>query len=145
MDSQKIGIVLWLLVGLFCLRVLAQLAVHTVDISFLPPFEAWHSGTMPYGLLVFFQAVILLFLTKTALRFSRKQVAASQRTGVFILIIGSIYFFAMVLRMAFGLTVYTESRWFSNYLSTAFHYVLALYLILVGWYHHKMGKPKSFN
>ena len=145
MDSQKIGIVLWLLVGLFCLRIIAQLAVYTVDISFLPPFEAWHSGTMPYGLLVFFQAGILLFLTRTALRFLHKQVVTSQRTGVFILIIGSVYFFTMALRMTFGLTVYTESRWFSNYLSTAFHYVLALYLILVGWYHHKMAKLKSVN
>ena len=145
MDSQKIGIVLGLLVGLFCLRVIAQLAVYTVDISFLPPFEAWHSGTMPYGLLVFCQAGILLFLTKTALRFLHKQVVASQRTGVFILIIGSIYFFSMVLRMALGLTVYIESRWFSNYLSTAFHYVLAIFLLLVGWYHRKMAQLKSVN
>lgn len=75
----------------------------------------------------------------------RKQVVTSKRTGVFILIIGSIYFFAMVFRMVLGLTLYAEAFWFSNYLSTAFHYVLVLYLILVGWYHHKMSKPKSNN
>ena len=145
MDLKKIIVILWFLFALFCLRVLAQLTTLVVDTSFLPAFEDWHSATMPYGLLVFFQIVILFFMSKTALRFSRKQVRFSKRTGVFILIIGSIYFFAMILRMALGLTVYTESRWFSNYLSTAFHYVLAIFLLLVGWYHHKMAKPKSFN
>ena len=145
MDSQKISIILWILIGLFCLRVLAQLTVSVVDSTFLPSFQEWHSATMPYGLLVFFQIVILFFMSKTALRFFRKQVRPSKRTGVFILIIGSIYFVAMVLRMALGLTMYTESRWFSNYLSTAFHCVLALYLLLVGWYHHKVSKLKSFN
>ena len=145
MDSQKISVILWILIGLFCLRVLAQLTASVVDTSFLPAFEDWHSATMPYGLLAFFQIVILFFLSKTALRFSRKQVRPSKRIGVFILIVGSIYFFAMVLRMTLGLTLYTESRWFSNYLSTAFHYVLALYLIIVGWYHHKMAQHKLVN
>jgi len=145
MDLKKISAILWFLCALFCLRVLAQLTASVVDATFLPAFEEWHSATMPYGLLVFFQMVILFFLAKTALKFSRKQVRPSKRTGVFILIIGGIYFFAMVLRLTLGLTVYTESRWFSNYLSTAFHYVLALYLLLVGWYHHKMAKPKSVN
>lgn len=145
MDSQKISVILWILIGIFCLRVLVQLIVSVVDTTFLPAFEDWHSGTMPYGLLVFFQAVILFFMSKTALRFFRKQVLPSKRTGIFILIIGSIYFFAMGLRMALGLAVYPESRWFSNYLSTAFHYVLAIYLLLVGWYHHKMAKLKSVN
>ncbi len=145
MDSQRIGIVLGLLFGLFCLRVIAQLVVYTVDVSFLPPFEAWHSGTMPYGLLAFFQIVILFFMSKTALGFFRKQVRPSKRMGVLISIIGSIYFLAMVLRMTLGLTVYTKSRWFSNYLSTAFHYVLALYLIILGWYHYKMARLKSVN
>ncbi|TDJ03562.1 MAG: hypothetical protein E2O76_00920 [Caldithrix sp.] len=145
MDLKKISAILWFLSALFCLRVLAQLTASVVDTTFLPAFEDWHSGTMPYGLLAFFQIVILFFMAKTALRFSRKQVRPSKRTGVFILIIGSIYFFAMVLRMTLGLTLYTESRWFSNYLSTAFHYVLALYLLLVGWHHHKMAQHKLVN
>jgi len=144
-DSQKTSAILWFLSALFCFRVLAQLTASVVDTPFLPAFEAWHSATMPYGLLAFFQIVILFFLSKTALRFSRKQVRPSKRIGVFILIVGSIYFFAMALRMVLGLTLYTESRWFSNYLSTAFHYVLAVYLIIVGWYHHKMAQHKLVN
>ena len=103
MDSQKISAILWFLSALFCLRVLAQLTASVVDTTFLPAFEDWHSATMPYGLLAFFQIVILFFMAKTALRFSRKQVRPSKRTGVFILIIGSIYFFSMVLRMTLGL------------------------------------------
>ena len=145
MDLKKISAILWFLSALFCLRVLAQLTASVVDTTFLPAFEDWHSATMPYALLVFFQIVILFFMSKTALKFTRKQVRPSKRIGVFILTIGSIYFVAMILRMALGLTVYSESRWFSNYLSTTFHYVLALYLLIVGWYHHKMAKLKSVN
>ena len=142
MDLKKISAILWFLSALFCLRVLAQLTASVVDTTFLPAFEDWHSGTMPYGLLAFFQIVILFFMAKTALRFSRKQVRPSKRTGGFIFLIGTIYFFAMVLRMTLGLTLYTESRWFRSFLSTAFHYFLALYLRLFGWHQYKIAEHK---
>ena len=64
MDLKKISAILWFLSALFCLRVLAQLTASVVDTTFLPAFEDWHSATMPYGLLVFFQIVILFFMSK---------------------------------------------------------------------------------
>ena len=41
---------LWLLLGLFLFRVVAQLAAALTALPFLPPFEARHSGALRYHL-----------------------------------------------------------------------------------------------
>ena len=51
--------VLWGLLGLFCFRVAAQLAVAAGPLPILPPFEAWHSGLLPYPALVATQVAIV--------------------------------------------------------------------------------------
>ena len=40
---------LWILLGLFCFRVCAQLFQCFFETAFLPPFAAWQSGLLPYG------------------------------------------------------------------------------------------------
>ena len=50
---------LWILLALFCFRVVAQLAVAVAPLPFLPSFEAWHSGALPYPVLVACQLLIV--------------------------------------------------------------------------------------
>ncbi len=50
---------LGLLTVLFGFRVVAQLVQAWHPLRFLPPFEAWHSGALPYGWLVGTQVVIM--------------------------------------------------------------------------------------
>ena len=46
--SQRYAPWLWLLLGLFALRVVAQPLALQVDTQLLPRFESWHGGLLPY-------------------------------------------------------------------------------------------------
>jgi hypothetical protein len=43
----------------------------------------------------------------------------------------------MLARLILGLTIYHESRWFTSYLPTVFHLVLASWLLAYGHFHYK--------
>lgn len=43
---------LWLCVGLFALRVIAQAVALVFPSDFLPAFESWHGGVLPYAVLL---------------------------------------------------------------------------------------------
>ena len=45
----------------------------------------------------------------------------------------------MLARLLLGLTIYRESRWFTSYLPTTFHLVLACWLLLYGHFNYKYG------
>jgi hypothetical protein len=59
MASRHYAYVLLLLLCLFAFRVGAQLVQVWHPVDFLPPYAAWHSGAVPYILLVGVQGVIL--------------------------------------------------------------------------------------
>jgi hypothetical protein len=48
---------LWLLTGLFALRVVAQPAALVFDAGVVPSFDSWHGGVLPYPLLLLTQLV----------------------------------------------------------------------------------------
>ncbi len=130
---------LWLLLGLFIVRVLAQPIALLTSAPFLPPFESWHSGVLPYPALVVAQLLIIVWLARTAWRFSRGEVVPSFRLGVWILAFGGVYFATMLVRLVLGLTVMSTNRWFSSALPTTFHLVLASYLLVYGHFHFRHG------
>lgn len=137
--NKRYAIWLYLLTGLFIFRVLAQLLVGFVEISFLPTFEQWHSGTMPYAILLMFQIAIIGLMVRVTLRIARNQAIPKRQTGLILLVIGTLYFGSMLVRGALGLTLMSDSRWFTNYIPTFFHLVLASFVLLVGHYHHRFS------
>jgi uncharacterized protein len=128
---------LWLLLALFIVRVVAQPLALLTSARFLPPFEAWHSGVLPYPALVAAQLLIIAWLARTAWRMTKAAVTPSYRVGVALLTLGGIYFGVMLLRLILGLTILTSSRWFSSILPTVFHVVLASYLLVYGHFHFR--------
>ena len=68
--SQRYAPWLWLLLGLFALRVVAQPIALQVDTPLLPRFESWHSGLLPYPVLVITQVIIVLWLARTSRAFT---------------------------------------------------------------------------
>lgn len=131
---------LWLLLLLFCFRVVAQLAAVAGAGSFLPSFEAWHSAVVPYWLLLSTQIAIVFVFSWTAWKFTRGNVRARPSLGRWLLGFGSIYFGVMVVRLALGLTVYGSHPWFGKWLPTLFHLVLASFLLIVGCFHVRAGR-----
>jgi hypothetical protein len=126
---------LWVLLTLFAVRVVAQPAARLRAGSFLPPFESWHSGALPYPVLLCSQVLILAWLVWTARGFTTGIVEPSRRVGRVTLALGGVYFGGMVLRLLLGATILHGQRWFASPLPTFFHLVLSLYLVLFGHFH----------
>jgi len=107
----------------------------------LPPFEAWHSGAIPYSLLLASQLLILAASGWMAWRFSIGAVEPRRPIGLAAIAVGGLYFLGMVARLVLGATVLSDVRWFASPVPTVFHLVLAGYLLLVGRFHYVHGEP----
>lgn len=138
--SQHYAKWLWLCASLFAFRVVAQLAALIFKPEFLPAFEAWHGGVLPYPLLLTTQFIILIWLVWTAWQFSHNVIHPRRRLGITVIVLASLYFFVMLLRLLLGLTILSEHRWFTSYLPVFFHLVLASYLFLYGHFHFQHSK-----
>jgi hypothetical protein len=128
-------VALSILLALFCLRVAAQLLQSFLELAFLPPFDAWHSGALPYGVLLASQFLIIVFYAWLLRGIATHRTLPNRRRGGLFFIAGLVYFLAMLARMSIGLSGLSGHRWFRSYLPTLFHFVLAGYLIVVGHFH----------
>ena len=123
-------ILLALLAGLFASRVLLQFALEFHELSFLPGFELWHSNLMPYSTLLTLQCVILVMLVAGVFYVPPKRARPS--LGNLILTIGWLYVAAMLIRTIIGTFNLNSHAWFDGSVSTAFHFLLAFYLLVFG-------------
>ena len=130
---------LWLFTALFVVRVIAQPLALLTSAPFLPPFESWHSGALPYPILAVTQVLIVAWLARMARRFSTGEVVPRRRLGIWMLALGGTYFATMLVRLLLGATMLSSSRWFSSTLPTMFHLVLASYLLVYGDFHFRHG------
>lgn len=115
---------------------IAQLLQRRLGLSFLPPFEAWQSGALPYWALLTAQILIVVFLTRVAWSFSAGTVTPSSRSARLWLVPGSVYLAVMVTRFVLGQTLLDGHTWFDRPLPSAFHIVLATFMIVAGLYHY---------
>ena len=129
--------VLTALLLLFGLRVLAQLIQAWHPVTFLPPFEDWASGALPYWLLVLCQAFIIVMCSRVIWRMHQGRTIPSSTRGRVLLTLGTVYFGLMGVRLIIGLTVATDHFWFNAWLPTVFHFVLAGFVLVCGWFHHR--------
>lgn len=128
-------VALSILLALFCFRVLAQLLQSYTEIPFLPPFDAWQSGAVPYRVLLASQILIIVFYGWILRHLATARMQPSRRQGRIFFAVGLIYFAVMVVRLFIGVTGLSERHWFHSYLPTFFHFVLSGYLIVVGYFH----------
>ncbi|MGH9660343.1 MAG: hypothetical protein ACRD96_17470, partial [Bryobacteraceae bacterium] len=126
--ARRYGAGLAALLAWFCGRVAGQLLVACCGVTWLPPMEAWYSGLMPYGPLLASQVVILAVMGKVTADFLRDQVRPRARLGRGLWIFGWVYLAAMAVRFALGV---------GPTIPIVFHWVLALWTLLVAAYHRK--------
>ncbi|MFQ5931772.1 MAG: hypothetical protein ACE5MM_05160, partial [Nitrospiraceae bacterium] len=128
---------LWVLLGLFCLRVIGQMLVAFFNVPFLPPMEEWYSGLIPYSWLLPTQFLIILVFGKVCIDFNRGEgffVVPRRILRSGLLTFGSLYFGAMVIRYVIRMNLYPDERWFGGTIPIIFHCVLATFILLVGHY-----------
>jgi hypothetical protein len=122
---------------LFVLRVLGQVVVSIREVSFLPPFEQWYSGLMPYPLLLPVQIALIVLMLKIVRDFARGDgyfVDLQPRTGTILKVLGGIYCLSMIVRYVATMILHPELRWFTGTIPIWFHVVLAAFIITLGHY-----------
>lgn len=137
-STRRYAPALWALLALFCLRVLGQMLVAFFGVDWLPSMEQWYSGLLPYHVLLPAQLLIIALLAKVCLDFSRGQgyfVEPHLTFGTYLLWFGYVYLAVMLVRYPVRMYLHPEARWFGQTIPIFFHWVLAIYLILVGRYH----------
>ena len=72
-----------------------------------------------------------------SIKFGKNDILQNIKRGKIIIIIGTIYFIMMIGRLIIGLMGLSEARFFVNYLTTSFHFVLTSYLIVCGFVYVK--------
>ena len=124
--ARRLAPVLWLLFGLFFLRVVGQVLVAFAGVTWLPPMRHWQSGLIGYPYLLSSQIVMLAGMLKVNADFTRGDgwFARPNRTfGRIAVPFGWLYLSSMILRYAITRTLL---------IPVTLHCVLAIYLILFG-------------
>jgi len=120
---------------LFVLRVSGQVLVGIHEVSFLPPFEQWYSGLLPYPLLFLVQIALIALMLKIVRDFARGNgyfVDLKPRTGTVLKLLGCIYFLSMFARYVVTMVLHPELRWFTGTIPIWFHFVLAAFIFTLG-------------
>ena len=138
-DGRRCAPWLAALLALFCLRVAAQLLQAAFDLPFLPPFEAWHSGVLPYSVLLVVQLALIAAMLWLLRRVRRDAISISRAWALALLAVGWTYFFFMAFRLIGGLTFLQGVPWFTAWLPSVFHLVLASYVVIAGRYFLRRG------
>ena len=136
--------ILWILMALFSLRVFGQIFVELLHVRFLPPSEEWFSGVIPYPELLASQIAIIVWQAKIGLDFTR-QAGWSYRprrlAGRLLLPFGAVYLAVMIIRYVTRMGLYPHERWTGGSIPIFFHWVLALYVLLVSLHHWRHSRP----
>lgn len=143
MKNKPYSIILWILLSLFCFRVFGQLIQSFFPVAFLPSFDDWHSGTLPYPLLVSFQFAIIIIFSYTCIRISKGLINPMTGKGKKILVLGSIYAIVMLARCFLRMYTFPTERWFGGCIPILFHLILALFIMTLGLYHVQAGRKSS--
>jgi hypothetical protein len=127
--------ILWSLSALFLLRVVGQVLVELVGVTFLPASPEWYSGLLPYPILLPVQLVILIVMAGMNLGVTLRRgffTAPHPRLGRFLQVASVLYVALMMIRFFISGHLHPERRfWPPGSIPIAFHFVLAAYLYVL--------------
>jgi hypothetical protein len=133
------------LAGMFVLRVVAQPLAALTGWGWLPRFEAWQSGALPYGWLLSLQLLLLVWMFWTASRVRRGVERPSTRFGRVLAGVALVYGGVMASRLVLGLTWFRGHWWLDQPLPTLFHLVITTFLAVNANYHLREHRTPLVN
>ena len=134
---RRYPLLLGALTAAFASRVAGQLLTTIADVGFLPPFERWYSGAVPYPVLLPLQLALIIVMLTIVRDFARGRgyfTILSARSGCIIKRLSYLYALVMVVRYAVTMVLHPELRWFTGTLPIWFHFVLAAFLFVLGYF-----------
>ena len=119
---------------LFFFRVVAQFGqwIHPVD--FLPPFDDWQSGVLPYPMLLTGQILVMAVLLRIVVSHSMGRAMARRWLGIALLAGGGVYFAVMCFRLLASMTFAAADSWLGATIPAFFHVVLACFALIHGYF-----------
>ena len=123
----------------FLARVVSQAVQNWAPVSFLPPFDDFQGSGLPYPALLSAQIAILVLLVVMVSRMHRGKSLISRGLIAPVVVAGGVYFAVMAVRLVLGLSVLSHSGWFSTWIPTVFHLVLASLIMLIAAYQRHAG------
>ncbi len=138
--AREAAALLWSCVALFAARVIGQLEALLIGPAWLPDMDAWFSGLLPYPLLLPAQIGVLMAMSVVAWNarirggaFARARPRLARALRLF----AYLYFSVMAVRLALSIIDHGRDFWREGAIPVAFHWVLALFLSVVG----RVGLP----
>ena len=113
-------------------RVTAQVIQALYPVSWLPRFNLWHSGLLPYPALLSCQLFILVAMGKQLLDSMYNRWTSPAWPKINITKLGLIYFSVALLRLCLSLVVDTSSELLGSTLPNIFHLILAIGVTATG-------------
>ena len=132
-DARTLKFLIVLLL-LFSFRVAAQFIQLVTDVPLLPSFDAWHSASIPYVVLLGSQCLIIFLALMVIVKIFKQSYRANHSRSIGLLWVGRLYFLFMAARFVLSITIMQSHTWFGATLPAVFHMVLALFLIVLGTY-----------
>jgi hypothetical protein len=129
---------------LFLGRVLGQALVTFLPVHWLPATHEWHSGLMPYPILLTIQLLMLVIMIKISWDIRRGSgffARGRPSWSGYLVGFSAIYAGAMVLRYILTMIFLPEMRWFGGTIPIVFHFVLAAFLFTWGRF---QSQPPTF-
>ena len=141
--SGSAAVLLWSCIALFAARVLGQLETLLLQPQWLPDMDAWYSGLLPYPLLLPAQIAILMLMAAVAWNrrvrtgcFAR----ANPRSAGALRILAGAYIVVMAVRLGVNVIDNGADFWRNGAIPVAFHWVLALFMLVAGRSSEAMGR-----
>jgi hypothetical protein len=123
---------LWLCLAVFSLRVLGQIEVLLLQPRFLPPFDAWESGLLPYPTLLPGQIFLIAWMSTIASEHARGlgwARSAGRRRAL--RIFSAIYAGAMAVRLVVTVALPPHTIVSRGLIPILAHWDLAAFIALV--------------
>jgi len=132
-EGREVALLLWSCIALFAARVIGQFEVLVAAPAWLPDMDAWYSGLLPYHLLLPAQIALLMIMAVVAwnrrVRTGRFALAQPQFARL-LRTLAVVYFGVMALRLGLNVHEYGADFWRQGAIPVAFHWVLALFLLV---------------
>lgn len=125
-------VLLWTCIALFLLRVVGQLEVLLLAPPWLPSMHDWYSGLIPYPILLPLQIALLMIMSAVVMREMHVGRRAPGKGRLWLRRIAVVYFAVMLLRLIVQFLRGAENVIEAGGIPVAFHWVLALFLLVLG-------------
>jgi hypothetical protein len=129
------GPLLAVLTLLFLGRVVGQAVVAFLSVRWLPAMHEWHSGLIPYPILLAIQLIMLAFMiqiSRDIWRGSGFFGRARPSWSRYLVGFSAVYAGAMMLRYILTMILLPEMRWLGGMIPIFFHFVLAAFVFKWG-------------